>query len=151
MHVERQQPPLYPLYYDSCQLATACRDLGLTLVVLYGSRATGTPPPTPASDLDLAVGGPCPSWEHLMTWYRTLSAVFADYDVDLVSLSAADPLFRYEIFRGGRLLCGSLDDFLAYKAYAYRDFMDSADLRQLEEALFRKKMAFIRQELYATP
>ncbi len=46
--------------------------------------------------------------------------------------------------RAGVLLWGDVDDFLEYKVFAYRDFVDSADLRELEEALFRKKMAYIR-------
>lgn len=37
-----------------------------------------------------------------------------------------------------------MDDFLEYKAFAFRDFLDSEDLRALEEKLFQKKMAFIR-------
>ena len=147
----RVEPQGSQLHYDRSHLAAVCRELGLRLLVLYGSRATGTPPPTPDSDLDLAVAGAHCSRERFMTWYRTLSDVFTAYDVDLALLSEADPLFRYEIFRQGLLLYGDVDDFLAYKAYAYRDFVDSADLRRLEEALFHKKLAFIREALHATP
>ena len=147
----RTEPQGPQLHYDSDQLTTVCQELGLRLVVLYGSRATGTPPPAPDSDLDLAVSGAHGSRIHFMTWYRALADVFRMYDIDLALLSQADPLFRYEIFRQGRLLYGAADDFLAYRAYAHRDFVDSADLRRLEEVLFHKKLAFIRKALHATP
>lgn len=135
--------------YDPAYLEAVCKELGLRMVVLYGSRAAGTPPPTAESDLDLAVLArePCSS-NRWWTWYRALSEVFDGYALDLVCPGDADPLFRYEILRAGILLYGDLDDFLEYRAFAYRDFVDSADLRRLEEALFQKKMAFIRGVLY---
>ena len=67
----RVEPQGSQLHYDPSHLAAVCRELGLRLLVLYGSRATGTPPPTPDSDLDLAVLGAHCSRERFMTWYRS--------------------------------------------------------------------------------
>lgn len=135
--------------YDPARLAAACEALGARLLVLFGSRSTGSPPPAPESDLDLAVrldpSGAAPGlWE----CHQQLAEVFPNQTLDLVLLNDADPLLRHEVMRGGTLLYGEIDEFLEYRAYAYRDFADSADLRELEATLFRKKMNWIRSELH---
>jgi predicted nucleotidyltransferase len=136
---------------DSMKLEAAARGLGLRMVVLFGSRATGSPPPTPESDLDVAVLGtraePPPSFWSI---HRALAEAFGDFDLDLVLLHDADPLLRYEVMRRGKLLHGDPDDFLGYRAFAFRDFVDSADLRDLEDRLFRKKMEYIRAEVHGS-
>jgi predicted nucleotidyltransferase len=133
-----------PVDYDPARLEAVRAKLGLKLVVLFGSRATGSPPPAPDSDLDLAVlgsraGPPLRSWN----CYQELAEVFGGVNLDLVLLHGADPLLRYEIMSRGTLLCGDIDEFLEYRAFAFRDFVDSADLRALEETLFRKKMSYL--------
>ena len=134
-----------PLAYDADALGRVCDDLGLKLVVLFGSRATGTPPPTPESDLDLAVW----AGTRLDFWAcrKALADVFDGYRLDLALLERADPLFRHEIMRAGRCLWGDADRFADYRAFAYRAFVDAADLRALEDVLFRKKMAHLGRVL----
>jgi predicted nucleotidyltransferase len=133
-----------PVDYDPARLEAVRAKLGLKLVVLFGSRATGSPPPAPDSDLDLAVlgsraGPPLRSWN----CYQELAEVFGGVNLDLVLLHGADPLLRYEIMSRGTLLCGDSDEFLEYRAFAFRDFVDSEDLRGLERTLFRKKMGYL--------
>ncbi|MCG6867598.1 MAG: hypothetical protein LJE91_02380 [Gammaproteobacteria bacterium] len=53
--------------------------------------------------------------------------------------------------QSGRLLDGDPDLFCEYRAYAYRDFVDSADLFALEQTLFEKKMARIKGLLHDSP
>ncbi|MFZ0256130.1 MAG: nucleotidyltransferase domain-containing protein [Gammaproteobacteria bacterium] len=134
------------LQYDAERLEKACQQLGLQLVVLFGSRASGKPPPGPDSDVDLAVLGT--TEKKLWSDYQTLAPIFPGYMLDFACLHTADPLFRYEIMRSGILLHGDPDLFYDYRAYAYRDFIDSADLRNLEASLFKKKMAYIAEQLY---
>jgi hypothetical protein len=47
------------------------------------------------------------------------------------------------------LLFGDVDEFLEYRAFAYRDFVDSADLRALERTLSDYKLKRIRERLRA--
>lgn len=118
---------------------------GLRFIVLFGSRATGSPAPTPESDTDIAVLG-C----HRAVWLDLLTELqkaAGCTEIDAVRLENADPLFRHEVMSLGILLWGDGDDFANYRAYAYRDFIDSADLRRLERRLMERKMELIRREL----
>lgn len=138
--------------YDEARLEAACRELGLTMLVAYGSRAgaASSMEPCPESDLDLALLGPGLSgWERMTACLDALGDVFGDYAIDAVFLGEADPLFRWEIMREGRLLFGDPIRFLEYRAFAYKDFVDSADLRRVEAVLFRKRMDWIGEQLHA--
>lgn len=138
------------LEFEQAALESASRRLGLRRVVLFGSYATGEPAPDPDSDVDIAVSL-AESRSRSAFWkvHDALGDVFAGRPLDLVFLDDADPLFRWEIVRDGVLLYGDLLDYLDYRAFAFRDFVDSADLRALERVLFDKKMAFIRRRLSA--
>jgi len=139
------QPPVF----EAERLAEAAEILSLRLVVAFGSRAGGRLPPRTESDLEVAVlrgrgpGDPAP----FAACYRALSGVFPVASLDLAFLDTADPLFRHEIMRQGTLLHGDPDLFADYRSFAYRDFVDSEDLRLLEQRLFRKKMEYLRSEL----
>jgi len=118
------------------------------LLILFGSRATSPPLITPESDLDLAVLlNPEQPANRFIECIQDLFELFSLYDADIALLNYTDPLFRYEVMKDGVLLFGDLDDFLEYRAFAFRDFMDSKDLRDLEEQLYKKKMAYISKEL----
>ncbi len=122
-------------------LAAVAERLGLRLVVRYGSRADGAvPPPGEESDLDLAV---LASPEHRIWPHEAADAladVFPDLSLDVAILNSADPLFLAEIFRRCDLLYGDPLLFAEWQAYAYRSFHDSADLRETERALSRRKL-----------
>lgn len=118
------------------------------MLILFGSRATSPPLITPESDLDLAVLlNPEQPANRFIECIQDLFELFFLYDADIALLNYTDPLFRYEVMKDGVLLFGDLDDFLEYRAFAFRDFMDSKDLRDLEEQLYKKKMAYISKEL----
>ncbi len=134
---------------DKERLATVAHKLGLRLVVLYGSHATRRPEPTPESDVDIAVLG-CRA-KKFWDCYMALSETLGKLSLDMVRIEDADALFRHEIMRAGVLLFGDQDLFCEYRAYAYRDFVDSADLLALEESLFQKKMSHIKENLHGTP
>ncbi|QBQ55975.1 type VII toxin-antitoxin system MntA family adenylyltransferase antitoxin [Nitrosococcus wardiae] len=131
------------------RLLSAAQEFGLRLVVLFGSQAKGHPEPGPESDIDVAVYG-CPP-EKYWECYEAIDGAFGGGELDLVRLEDADPLFRYEIMQSGILLEGDPDFFCEYRAYAYRDFIDSADLFALEKTLFEKKMARLRKQLNDSP
>ena len=106
--------------FDARKLTAVGERLGLRMVILFGSRATGSPPPAAESDLDLAVAF---SSGHRVSWWdahRELSAVFPAHVVDLVFLADADALFRWEILGAGVLLLGDPIEHLELRAFAFR-------------------------------
>jgi predicted nucleotidyltransferase len=134
--------------YVPAQLEQVARELGLRMVVLFGSRATGRAL-RPVSDLDIAVlDRAVPTWSRWVEVHGALSRVFRPYELDLAFLNTADALFRLEIMRQGVLLYGDRDTFDVYRIFAYRDFVETKDLRRLEDVLMRKKMAFLRRCLH---
>lgn len=134
---------------DRERLAAISDRFGVRLAVLYGSHARRRPPPGPESDVDIAVLG-CPR-DRFWEYFRTLSDIAGHTETDLVRLEDADALFRYEIMQQAVLLYGDPDIFCEYRAFAFRDFTDSADLFALERALFQKKMAHLRAALHDSP
>ncbi|GAB5534156.1 MAG: hypothetical protein Rubg2KO_04050 [Rubricoccaceae bacterium] len=127
--------------FDPNALDAAARQLGLRLVVGFGSRASRSErAPAPDSDLDLAL---LAGDRHVSVFdaLDTLAPAFPGADLDLVILNGADPLIRFEAMDGGDLLWGDPDLFAEQAAYAYRAFVDSADLRATETALARKTFA----------
>ncbi len=135
--------------FNEQSLSSTAREFSLRLIVLFGSHARGRPQPGPESDVDVAVYG-CPRdryWE----CYRAINEAFGRVELDLVRLEDADPLCRHEIMHAAILLEGDPDFFCEYRAYAYKDFIDSADLFALEQTLFRKKMARLKRQLHDSP
>jgi len=132
--------------YNQDRLTKITEEMELRLVVLFGSWARGSPAPTPDSDIDIAILGLPQSryWDCL----RALGEVFPGRLLDVVRLENADPLFRHEVMHKAILLWGDPDLFSEYRAFAYRDFIDSADLFSLEQALFTKKMKLLKDHLY---
>jgi predicted nucleotidyltransferase len=133
------------LQIDRERLSKVAQNLGLRMVVLFGSMVKGGLPPGPDSDVDVAVLG-CPRGRFWECW-SALEETIPGNSLDLALLEAADPLFRHEIMSRAELLWGDPDLFYEYRAYAYRDFVDSADLRALEQRLFQRKMAWIGGQL----
>ena len=143
-------PPLASLHVDRPALAAACTRLALRLVVLYGSHATGEPPVGEDSDVDLALaferGAERTGWWEC---HAALRCAFSDAPLDVAFLADADPLFRWEIMRRGKLLWGDPLEHLEYRAFAFGVFVYSVVLRSVDRRLFERKMALIHERLRA--
>jgi predicted nucleotidyltransferase len=102
------------------------------LLVLFGSRARGTPRPT--SDTDLAVL----ATDERPLSFRSLGALVLDLErlaktpVDLVDLAAADALLRFEVLRDGRILY--VDDRERLVRFAARTLIDHDDVAPFLDA-----------------
>jgi len=142
-------PPSKLPNFDPNRLKQVADQFGLRLVVLFGSWARWRPMPGPDSDVDIAVLG-C-GREAYWECFKALGEVFPGHMLDLVRLEEADPLFRHEVMSESVLLWGDPDQYYEHRAYAYRDFTDSADLFALERTLHKKKMAILRRELNDSP
>ena len=122
------------------------------MLVAFGSRVTAPPPPGPNSDLDIAISLAAPRQRMgLWTYDERLSRLFPGESLDLSFLDGADPLFRWEIMRRSVLLWGDPDAYCEMRAFACRDFIESADLFALERTLAERKLARVRRLVDAAP
>lgn len=124
-------------------LAVIGEKYNLRFIILHGSYAHGVP--HSKSDLDIAVlGEKKPSVKELFAIQSDLSELFGDSkdrELDFKTLHHTDPLFRYLTVRDGALLYGDSLGYAEYKAYAFKDFMDTEDLRNLEIIITKKRQA----------
>lgn len=108
----------------------------LKLILLYGSYAKGTQ--TEFSDLDIAMLGKSTlDFDIHIKLYGELAHVFGDIerDLDVQILNRKDPLFLYQVAKNSQLLYGSTLDYNEFRAYAFRAYHDSKDLRLLQDKL----------------
>lgn len=80
-----------------------------------------------------------------MSLYSDLTGVFGDIErpLDVVILDKKDPLFIYQVAKDAKLLYGDSVDFEEFKAFAFRNYMDSKDLRELEKKLVLKGQKYL--------
>lgn len=115
------------------------KDHNLSLVILYGSQATGRA--NKDSDIDIAVLGFEPiGFEKLTDLNNEFADIFETKEIDVKLLHRVDPLFRFQVMRDGVLLFGKSRDFNSFRAYAFRDYFDSQDLFRLKEILIKKRL-----------
>jgi uncharacterized protein len=109
-----------------------CNEAGIALLILFGSRATGSA--AAASDLDLAVQLRRNCERSKLDLLYELETVFHPECVDLVVVTPnTSPLLRYEIFFKGRLLFEEVQGlFERGKLYAWKLYLDTAHLRKSE-------------------
>jgi predicted nucleotidyltransferase len=122
------------------ELQKVCQEHDLELVILFGSRATGTA--RPGSDYDLGVlkrEGTVGAGE-LFDLARDLSQALEVNDVDLVDLRHASPVLKYDAARVGQPLYeaepGSFTRFHVLAWKLYQD--DHYDLRRLDREYVQK-------------
>ena len=118
------------------------QEYDLSFIILHGFHAKGTQ--QKGSDLDIAIlGNKRISGEETLKIYGEFADIFGDNherELDLKTLHGVDSLFRYEVTQGGTLLFGNPTYYEEFKLYAYRSYMDSYDLRELQEILLKKSI-----------
>jgi predicted nucleotidyltransferase len=124
---------------------------GIKFIILFGSQATGNV--LKESDFDLAV---------LTTKEKSISTLdnyndvldflkgaleISDYKIDLTNLNKANPFLRYEVISSGILLYGDEDEYAGYRAFAFKEYIDSRSLFDLEKFLVKKRQRLLRELL----
>lgn len=112
----------------------------LKLMLLHGSYATGRQ--KEGSDLDIAVvGKKALKSEDVTKILFDLEDIFGNdctRELDVKSLHGVDPLFLFKVVSESNLLYGNLHDYSEFRAYAFKVYNDSRDLRNLEKLLVNK-------------
>jgi len=124
---------------DKSKIDKIAGKYGLRLAILFGSQATGKA--HQGSDTDVAVLGEKKlSFEDIINLNNELAEVFQVREIDVKSLHNSDPLFRYQVMRNGKLIYGKNYDYHSFKAYAFRDFIDSRGILDLKEIMVKKRV-----------
>lgn len=117
------------------------RDNGLDLIVLFGSRATGTT--HRRSDVDIAYVAREPlSLSQESALIVEFMRLFRTDAVDLVSLRNASPLLRYQVARFGKAIYERTPGlFISFYINALRQHQEARPLFQLRSHYLDKKIA----------
>lgn len=77
-----------------------------------------------------------------------LMDVFSSDRIDLMDLRKANPFLRYEIARNSQLLFGEEIDYLNFKSFAFKDYINHETLFDLSSVLIRRKHELLRKKIY---
>lgn len=109
------------------------------LIIAFGSQVTGKA--TPSSDFDIAYY----AREPLSLTERTdISESISkklninEDKIDLVDLSSASPILKFEVAQKGKLIEGSEFDFIRFKVRAFKEYTDTAKFRRARESHMMK-------------
>ena len=132
------------------KIAAIAKKHNLKFVVLFGSAATRTT--KDSSDIDVAVlrkDGARLTYEPFLNISNDLSDKMDAglQRIDLVDLTKANILLRYEITRGGVLLYGDEETYEDYRLFAFKDYIDGRRLRELENLFIQKRQKFLANKL----
>jgi len=122
------------------------RNRGLRFAVIFGSRANGKA--RQDSDLDIGILDPKPeTYRRFGEIFNDFSNVFRGYNVDLRMIKGSEPVFLYNVLMKSQFLCGDRQDFYNYRAFAYKNFVDSKPLFELKTKMLQKQQKFLKQKI----
>ena len=139
---------------DEKKIKKGAEKLGIRMVVIFGSQASGKAGQD--SDYDIAVltsglkgvGESMDYYNDVLFFLRDALSL-PDYKIDLTDMNNASPDLNYEIFRNGCLIYGDLTEFAAFQAYAMRERIATRGLRELREKLIHIRQKKIAEKIYA--
>ncbi len=126
--------------------------LGIKLIVLFGSQASGTA--NQESDYDVAVltdsdkkiDSGLKRYSEIMNFVLKVLNI-PDEKLDLTNLNEANPLLKYHILHKGTLLYGNELLFHEEQAVSFREYHDSKKLFDLEKYLVHQKQKYLNKQL----
>ncbi|HBV01391.1 MAG TPA: hypothetical protein DEF00_03300 [Candidatus Taylorbacteria bacterium] len=114
------------------EIVTLARKYGLSLVVLFGSQATGKT--HPKSDIDIGVIAESDlDYQNTYQLEQELAPIFRRRDIEAVNLNSVSPLLLFRVASQGRLLYEAhAGEFIKLKVRALRRYVETAPLRKME-------------------
>jgi len=106
----------------------------VALAYIFGSQVVFSKVKSPSRDIDIAVFfNPSPSLRDLLRFRSDLTRLLKTDRVDLVSLSEAPPLLKYEIISGGQIIyCRDPRFQSRFEMKAISHFLDTQYLRRVQ-------------------
>ena len=120
----------------------------LEMILLFGSQVNGRAKFD--SDVDIAYSAQklLPTNEKI-DLNNDLCDFFKKDIVDQVDIKNANPLLLYEISQNSKLIFGKEIDYLEFRAFAFRNYIDSESLFNLEKLLIKKRHNELGKLIYA--
>ena len=112
------------------------------LIIAFGSQVKGRA--TITSDFDFGVLKErflSLSERAYLSGYISKKLAINEDKIDLVDLSTASPLLKFEVARNGQLIDGDHADFIRFKVRAFKEYVDTAKFRRMREKIMMKKYA----------
>ncbi|MFH1175266.1 MAG: nucleotidyltransferase domain-containing protein [bacterium] len=127
------------------QLKEMGKKHNIKLALIFGSR-TEKGKPDENSDLDIVFALKTNGKEQSQCFgeiFNDFSEIFKGYNVDIVNIKDTDFVFKYEVYLNSELIIGDENDYLEFRARAYKEYADSQDLLRLRDILLKKKHKFV--------
>jgi predicted nucleotidyltransferase len=112
------------------------------LIIAFGSQVTEKS--TEKSDFDFAIlTDKSLSLSDRTNYIEHISKTnkINEDKIDLVDLSTALPILKFEIAQKGKLIEGAYEDFIRFKVRAFKEYVDTAKFRRLREQMIMKNYA----------
>jgi len=115
------------------------KKMNIELVITFGSQVSGKT--NLKSDTDIGIlRNKNLSLEERSQLTELLAKEYKlnEDKIDLVEIKNASPLLRFAISRGGKLLFGNKELFNRFKILAWRQYLDTARLREVRKKILKK-------------
>ncbi|MFH1392703.1 MAG: nucleotidyltransferase domain-containing protein [bacterium] len=120
------------------RIAKIAKRYNLEMVLLFGSQINGKA--RPDSDLDIAVLDNKPeTYQRFGNLFNLFSRIFSGFNIDLRLIKNSEPVLLFSVFNDGQLLYGDTQKYFNYKAFAYKNYVDSKPLFELKQRLLEKR------------
>ena len=130
------------------QIKKCAEKYQLKMMILFGSRVKGKIIHQ-ESDFDIAyLSKKDLTGKEIIHFNCDLIDVFHCDRIDLTNLKGVDPLLRQEIARNSQLLFGNEMDYLGFKAFAFKDYINHQPLFDLRELLIKKRHKLLKKSIY---
>ncbi|MBU4480926.1 nucleotidyltransferase domain-containing protein [Patescibacteria group bacterium] len=119
----------------------------LKLMILFGSQVKERF--HQESDVDVAyLSKKDLSGKEIIALDCDLIDVFSQDRVDLTNLRQDNPFLSSEIAKNSQLLYGKEMDYLEFKAFAFKDYVNHQPLFDLTSILIRRRHLLLREKIY---
>jgi len=104
------------------------------LIIAFGSQVTGRATTLSDHDFGAFSGKPLSLNERSkLSEYLAEKFKINEDKIDLVDLSVASPILKFEVAKRGKLVEGSDFDFIRYKVRAFKEYQNTAKFRRMRE------------------
>ncbi len=121
----------------------------LNLLLLFGSRVKYKKFLHEESDFDVAYLSKRELFgKEIIALNCDLMDIFNSDRVDLTDLKNTNPFLRYEIAKNSLLLYGKEMEYLEFKAFAFKDYINHKPLFGLTTVLIRRRHQLLKEKMY---